>query len=302
MHETMKKKKDEVKATSSTSDASTGDVGKITAEAFEKMTKSGIADVASSSWVELGSASSKSSGVFTGAWIPGTGWYTEHPEYTTPSWETPSWTSWGVSGGEREDPGYCEDSGDPVPVETEKSAPTIPAYADGFMPHLVRAKEEGLRKGIEMDTVVIDRGVAVSCGLGHVDMVLGLKVKYAKEGVLPMDSAFVIYKEKDGKKDSRRGVFERGAAGEMGGNRFLSIPMDNGGRSLLAIDRVVSIVDKWKKLGPKKEDPVVWSDLELIYDDCGERAEVRFSNKKDAAYVRDQIGLETPEDAKPEEE
>lgn len=296
----MKKKKDEEKATSSTSDASTGDVGKITAESFEKMTKSGLADIASS-WVEIdstSSASSKSSGVFTGAWIPGTGgWYTEHPGYTTPSWETPSWTSWGISSGDERDPG------DPVPVETEKSAPTIPAYADGFMPHLIRAKEEGVRKGIEMDTVVIDRGVAVSCGLGHIDMVLGLKVKYAKEGALPMDSAFVIYKEKDGKKDSRRGVFEKmGTAGEMGGNRFLSVPMDNGAIALVAIDRVVSVADRWGRVGSKKEGSDMWICLELVYDNCGEKVELCFSNKKDAAYVRDQIGLETPEELRPKEE
>lgn len=292
MHEKMKKK-DEVKATSSTSDASTGGVGKVTAESFATVIKSGpsLEDSASSSWITIDSP--KDIGAYTTIGLGD--WYTEHPVYTTPSWETPSWTYCGVSGGEEKDPG---DSGDPVPVETEKSAPTIPAYADGFMPHLVRAKEEGLRKGIEMDTVVIDRGVAVSCGLGHVDMVLGLKVKYAKEGVLPMDSAFVIYKEKDGKKDPRRGVFERGSAGEMGGNRFLSIPMDNGWKSLLAVDRVVSIVDKWEKIGSKP----AWSHLELVYDHCGKWVDVRFSNKKDAAYVRDQIGLETPEEAKPEEE
>lgn len=70
-----------------------------------------------------------------------------------------------------------------------------PIYAESFLPHLVRAKEEGTRKKIEMDTVVIDRGVATSQGLEHADMILGLKVKYAKEGSLPMDSAFVIMKD-----------------------------------------------------------------------------------------------------------
>ncbi len=70
-----------------------------------------------------------------------------------------------------------------------------PVYAESFLPHLVRAKEEGTRKKIEMDTVVIDRGVATSQGLEHTDMILGLKVKYAKEGSLPMDSAFVIMKD-----------------------------------------------------------------------------------------------------------
>ena len=80
-------------------------------------------------------------------------------------------------------------------------------YADGFLPHLVRAKEEGIRKGIEMDTVIIDRGVAVSIGLdpekSHVDMILGLKVKYAKEKSLPMDSAFVLLKEKKKEKPAK---------------------------------------------------------------------------------------------------
>ena len=68
-------------------------------------------------------------------------------------------------------------------------------YAEDMMPHLVRAKEEGTRQKIEMDTVVLDRGVAKSCGLDHADMILGLKVKYAKPGSLPMDSAFVLLKD-----------------------------------------------------------------------------------------------------------
>lgn len=289
------KKKDEAKTTSGTSDVTAGDVGKITAAAFEEMTTSSLADSL------MTVASSKDIGAYTGIYTTiGTGdWYTEHPEYTTPSWAS-SWTSWGVSGGDERDPG------DPVPVETKKSAPTIPAYADGFMPHLVRAKEEGLRKGIEMDTVVIDRGVAVSCGLGHVDMVLGLKVKYAKEGVLPMDSAFVIYKEKDGKKDSRREIFEKGTAGVADDGlkkRFLSIPQNGKleGYKLVAADRIISLEDKWI-IAPALGGELVWSRLEITYDDGGGQACISVNDKKDAAYVRDQIGLETPEDAKPEEE
>ena len=58
--------------------------------------------------------------------------------------------------------------------------------------HLERAKDECLRKKIEADTVIIDRGVAVSEGIGHVKMVLGLKVKYSKEGSLRMGAAFAM--------------------------------------------------------------------------------------------------------------
>ena len=67
-------------------------------------------------------------------------------------------------------------------------------YSDSLYAHLERAKKEGLRKGIEADTVIIDRGVAISEGVGHAKMVLGLKVKYSKEGSLPMGASFVMLK------------------------------------------------------------------------------------------------------------
>ncbi len=86
-----------------------------------------------------------------------------------------------------------------------------PIYAESFLPHLVRAKDEGVRRDIEADTIVIDRGIAVSQGLireedgkrKHADVIMGLKVRYAKEGILPMDSGFVIFKER-GAKDKKK--------------------------------------------------------------------------------------------------
>ena len=82
--------------------------------------------------------------------------------------------------------------------EMVKGAP----YSDSLYAHLERAKGECLRSKIEADTVIIDRGIAVSEGAGHAKMVLGLKVKYAKKGSLPMGASFVMLKaeeDKDGK-------------------------------------------------------------------------------------------------------
>ena len=92
-----------------------------------------------------------------------------------------------------------------------------PIYAESFLPHLVRAKDEGVRRDIEADTILIDRGLAVSQGLireedgkrKHADVIMGLKVKYAKEGILPMDSAFVIFKKKDEKDEKKVKVAEK---------------------------------------------------------------------------------------------
>ena len=92
-----------------------------------------------------------------------------------------------------------------------------PIYAESFLPHLVKTKDEGVRRDIEADTIVIDRGVAVSQGLireedgkkKHADVIMGLKVKYAKEGILPMDSAFVIFKEKGAKDEKKTEVAEK---------------------------------------------------------------------------------------------
>ena len=74
-------------------------------------------------------------------------------------------------------------------------------YSDSLYAHLERAKGECLRSKIEADTVIIDRGIAVSEGAGHAKMVLGLKVKYAKKGSLPMGASFVMLKAEEKKED-----------------------------------------------------------------------------------------------------
>lgn len=74
-------------------------------------------------------------------------------------------------------------------------------YSDSLYAHLERAKGECLRSKIEADTVIIDRGIAVSEGAGHAKMVLGLKVKYAKKGSLPLGASFVMLKAEGDKED-----------------------------------------------------------------------------------------------------
>ena len=76
-------------------------------------------------------------------------------------------------------------------------------YSDSLYAHLECAKGECLRSKIEADTVIIDRGVAVSEGAGHAKMVLGLKVKYAKKGSLPMGASFVMLKAEGDKEDEK---------------------------------------------------------------------------------------------------
>lgn len=83
--------------------------------------------------------------------------------------------------------------------EMVKGAP----YSDSLYAHLERAKGECLRSKIEADTVIIDRGIAVSEGAGHAKMVLGLKVKYAKKGSLPMGASFVMLKAEGDKEDKK---------------------------------------------------------------------------------------------------
>lgn len=95
--------------------------------------------------------------------------------------------------------------------EMVKGAP----YSDSLCAHLERAKGECLRSKIEADTVIIDRGIAVSEGTGHAKMVLGLKVKYAKKGSLPMGASFVMLDSKGSKEDKRsKGVGEKEPAPE----------------------------------------------------------------------------------------
>lgn len=68
---------------------------------------------------------------------------------------------------------------------------------EGLLPHISRAVNEGLRRKIEMDTIILDKGLAVSQGAEHVDMIMGLKVKYAEKDKLPCGSSFVIMKSKE---------------------------------------------------------------------------------------------------------
>lgn len=90
-------------------------------------------------------------------------------------------------------------------------------YSDSLYTHLERAKGECLRSKIEADTVIIDRGIAVSEGAGHAKMVLGLKVKYAKKGSLPMGASFVMLKAEESKEDKMsKGVGEKEHAPEEG--------------------------------------------------------------------------------------
>lgn len=133
-----------------------------------------------------------------------------------------------------------------IPYETiETTEPKVVhtpgvLYAESILPHLVRTKEEGIRRKIEMDTVVIDRGVAVAQGLDHADMILGLKVKYAKEGSLPMDSAFIMLKDKD--KATEAGGTSTKAA-EAAPKSFLEIVDDDGARILLGLSQITKILD-----------------------------------------------------------
>lgn len=88
-------------------------------------------------------------------------------------------------------------------------------YSDSLYAHLERAKGECLRSKIEADTVIIDRGIAVSEGAGHAKMVLGLKVKYTKKGSLPMGASFVMLKAEGDKEDKKsKGVSEKEYAPE----------------------------------------------------------------------------------------
>jgi len=273
----MKKKEgDETRATSDM-----GDVGKITAEAFEKMTKSGIPDV--SSCMEASASSATEIHTPFCIWSVDSGWASS----------TPSWTcTYSGPAGEDED-GDC---GDPVPVETGESAPTIPAYADGFMPHLVRAKEEGVRRGIEGDTIVIDRGVAISQGVDHADMILGLKVKYAKEGALPMDSAFVIFKDKEKDKEKERACTEKkipAAAEKKDPPRFIKYAGDDG-PCLLAIDRIITARHVYL------EDPGTkmrhWNHLEVFYEVGSQTDVLRVVSRSVADNIWKTLCLTTDED------
>ena len=173
-------------------------------------------------------------------------------------------------------------------------------YSDSLYAHLERAKGECLRSKIEADTVIIDRGVAVSEGVGHAKMVLGLKVKYAKKGSLPMGASFVMLKA-EGDKESkgsgekehapeeeakaRDGKAEEGGRAESGKSEgataeaaeekcpggvspvdpygmFISYTMSGGVPCLININHVVDAYNEYVTRYGAKE----WSALELIID------------------------------------
>ena len=175
-------------------------------------------------------------------------------------------------------------------------------YSDSLYAHLERAKGECLRSKIEADTVIIDRGVAVSEGAGHAKMVLGLKVKYAKKGSLPMGASFVMLKAEGDKEDKRSkgggekehapeeeakagdGKAEGGGRAESGKREgaaegaeercpgsvspvdpygmFISYTMSSGAPGLININHVVDAYNEYVTRYGAKE----WSALALIMD------------------------------------
>lgn len=167
-------------------------------------------------------------------------------------------------------------------------------YSDSLYAHLERAKGECLRSKIEADTVIIDRGIAVSEGAGHAKMVLGLKVKYAKKGSLPMGASFVMLKAEESKEDKKsKGGGEKEHAPEEdakaeGWSRvepekkaeaaeaaekkcpgsvdpcgmFISYTMSGGAPGLININHVVDAYNEYVTRYGAKE----WSALALIMD------------------------------------
>lgn len=177
-------------------------------------------------------------------------------------------------------------------------------YSDSLYAHLERAKGECLRSKIEADTVIIDRGVAVSEGAGHAKMVLGLKVKYAKKGSLPMGASFVMLKAEEdkgskggGEKEhapeeeakARDGKAEGGGKAESGKREgataeaaeekcpgsvspvdpygmFISYTMSSGAPGLININHVVDAHNEYVTRYGAKEWRKEWSALALIMD------------------------------------
>ena len=107
-----------------------------------------------------------------------------------------------------------------------------------IIPHIMRATEEGLRRDIEMDTVIIDEAVAVSQGVRHADLICGLRVKYAREGALPLGSAFVVLKEKkkaEAKEDRDEDI-------EAKEDKSIKVSVKTAlGRIWLAIDKIIEV-------------------------------------------------------------
>lgn len=189
-------------------------------------------------------------------------------------------------------------------------------YSDSLYAHLERAKKEGLRKGIEADTVIIDRGVAISEGVGHAKMVLGLKVKYSKEGSLPMGASFVMLKtESDAGVETeapggREGLEEKspkrkraskivkvlkGTEGTEGTeglverrylkgvdprNMFIYYTREGGASGLVSVDHVVEAHDEYVICHEKRE----WDALVLTMDspDYSLGSEIRIKDPEEA--------------------
>ena len=170
----------------------------------------------------------------------------------------------------------------------EEKIKDIP-YSDSLYAHLERAKDESLRRGIEADTVIIDRGVAVSEGIGHAKMVLGLKVKYSKEGSLPMGAAFAMLKtradagleptpeedeawkekeeaerEKEKKlSEEKTGIIKRSAPGwKASSSMFIYYTGPYGASSMVNVNHIVDVADQYRRLSSGEE----WYGLELTVD------------------------------------
>ena len=176
-------------------------------------------------------------------------------------------------------------------------------YSDSLYAHLERAKGECLRSKIEADTVIIDRGIAVSEGAGHAKMVLGLKVKYVKKGSLPLGASFVMLKAEGDKEDKiSKGCGEKehapeedAKAGESKAEResrvepekkaeaveaaeekcpgrvdpcgmFISYTMSGGAPGLININHVVDAYNEYVTRYGAKEWRKEWSALALIMD------------------------------------
>ena len=134
------------------------------------------------------SVTTTAAGVLTAdtlTWDSSTPWATATPDPSV--WTTSSWVY----------------TAPPAP-EPSAGGLRVADLPPDLLSHISLAVTEGLRKDIEMDTIVIDESVAFSSGANHADMILGLKVKYAKEGSLPLGSAFVILKDSKKKPVSRK--------------------------------------------------------------------------------------------------
>lgn len=151
------------------------------------------------------------------------------------------------------------------------------AYSDSFYAHVERAKKECLRKRIEADTIIIDRGIAVSEGVGHAKMVMGLKVKYAKEGSLPMGAAFVMLEttpeeeeetergKKEGVPDGKTGsgIIKRSAPGrKASSSMFIYYTKGSGAAAMVNVNHIVDVADRYRKASSGEE----WYGLELTTD------------------------------------